>query len=339
MRTDWPREFIAKRRAGGLISLAYALAALDNQGPSSALGRGRLPFAPGKEGQSGWDGSGSGQRYEQLSSQDSEWQPYEGGSGEESDFDDPEAQAAPPDWEEHSGSSGAEERGPGGGSVCSVRSTQSGSGVSGLSSRYSHGENEARSSGEGHSTGSSRSGRQDGESCTSSECEDSPQLRRDGGRVSEGGSERCASDRGEGDGDQYGSGESGSNYSGNGSVCSGSLHQEPEDDGSSDGSNRDVGTRSSPDGLSPSTLRGVQWGLNPLVSGRTMTPSMQEEAYASSMHPLIPVGTMSPQQLATSFMSSEAARGHRGGHRPNSQGGSIGEWDKFRNPLQDDPDP
>lgn len=72
------------------------------------------------------------------------------------------------------------------------------------------------------------------------------------------------------------------------------------------------------------------------------------------MHPLVPNrrdGTMSPQQLAVNLRLSEADRRQRegrigrsgqaavGGSSPGSESGSVGEWDKFANPLRDDQDP
>lgn len=300
MRTDWPARFVAKRRAGGLLNLARTVAALEGKNHPTALGPGE-PFLespqsskrtrPHEKGLEAGSQDGGSDSRSSLSSQDSAWEPFQGSSGENSEFEDPEAQEPPPDYEgeAQSGSSrGESERNStrassrysgsrrSGQSEYSSGHSQSGSGSRSGSSRGSGGSHGGLSS-----EGSHRRGGQDEGSCSSSGSERSSHL--GSGPGGEGGSAGVP-DRGEGRGALSGSDQSGSGHSGLSGVFSKASDMEPDGQGSSsDGNNRvdggvSIGAESNSwaeDASLPlTTLSGVQWGLNPLVSGRTMTPSM-----------------------------------------------------------------
>lgn len=82
-------------------------------------------------------------------------------------------------------------------------------------------------------------------------------------------------------------------------------------------------------------FQGVQWNLNPLISGRTLTPSQQEEAYAASVKPYVlesSRGSITPQDLVAGHRLAEVAREQEG----YAAKAGRGAWENFENPMGDE---
>lgn len=81
-------------------------------------------------------------------------------------------------------------------------------------------------------------------------------------------------------------------------------------------------------------IRGVQWGLNPLLTEASLTPSMLEEGQLAG--PEKSRNSITAKQLAANLKASEAAReAKKARERSGSEGKTGGSsfWDKFKNPL------